>query len=194
LTDVLAAWAGGSRSITAAAEQSEAFVDPRRIETKCGYGSLVTTPEDEADERNRRIRAVIRTAQDVLGDERYGGAWVDDTYPSHAVIGIGVVGPSQSDVERIAMAAKEAGWFVELVSVRYPRVRLVSMLEEIREKLPGDAWNGLGWDPRLNSVVADLNRWDEEAVAWAKERFPADALVIRIQPGRRWNASTLNSR
>jgi hypothetical protein len=79
-------------------------------------------------------------------------------------------------------------WPVQIVAVRHTRKELLERLEAVSgEPLkPSDTWLRLGWDARLNSILAELSRWDEEAVSWAGERFPPDALTIVIRPGARW--------
>jgi hypothetical protein len=104
--------------------------------------------------------------------------------PSRPVIGIAAVDPSQRDVDTIDAVAREAGWPVQIVAVRYSRAELVGLLERLgKMPRPGDAWVSLGWDARFNAVLIDLRRWDEEAVPWARGRFPNDALMIAVHPG-----------
>jgi hypothetical protein len=80
----------------------------------------------------------------------------------------------------------------QIVAVRYSRAELVGLLERLdKTPLPGDAWLSLGWDPQCNAIRAELRRWDEEAVSWARGRFPNDALMIVVQPGVIGWASTL---
>jgi len=42
---------------------------------------------------------------------------------------------------------------------------------------------------RVNSIVASLRRWDDEAVTWLNEQFPEDGLVIRVYPLARWGSA-----
>jgi hypothetical protein len=93
-------------------------------------------------------------------------------------------------VDAINAVAREAGWPVQIVAVSYSRALLVGLLEGLdKTPLPGDAWVSLGWDPRLNAIRAELRRWDEEAVSWARGQFPNDALMIVVHPGARWVAA-----
>jgi hypothetical protein len=70
-------------------------------------------------------------------------------------------------VDAIDAVAREAGWPVQIVAVRYSRAELVGLLERLSKMpCPGDAWVSLGWDARFNAVLIDLRRWDEEAVSW----------------------------
>ena len=136
-----------------------------------------------------KAHEVVRSAEGLLGDKRFGGAWIDKTSPP-PVIGIAAVDLPQPDVDAILASAKGAGWSVQIMEVRYSRAELVGLLESTHETpLPGDAWVSLGWDPRFNAIQATLQRWDEEAVSWARERFPNDALMIVIHPGR-WAAAS----
>jgi hypothetical protein len=131
----------------------------------------------------------IDTAERLLGPDRFGGAWIDRS-SDPPIIGVGVVDPSQPDVDRIHRAAQEASWRVQLLAVRHSRDQLVGLLESLSgEPLPGDSWVRLGWDLRLNAVVAELRRWDEEAVCWIRERIPTDALILAISPGAGWFAA-----
>lgn len=146
-------------------------------------------PDDADAEHEQAALQVMNVVEQMLGDDRFGGSWIDRTTPSSPVIGVAIVDLSQDDIEAVRSTAK-AGWPIHFVSVRCSRTRLVGMLQALdRTPLPGDAWVGLGWDPRINSIVADLRRWDDDAVSWARERFPEDALVIRVKPDALWGAA-----
>jgi hypothetical protein len=149
---------------------------------------LTVDPEHE-----ERAHLVLSAAERQLGEDRFGGAWIDRTAASRPVIGVAAVDPSQRDVDAIDQVARETGWPVQIVAVRYSRAELVGLLENFdKTPLPGDAWVSLGWDPRLNTIRAELRRWDEEAVSWARGRFPNDTLMIVVHPGVvDWVAFTL---
>jgi hypothetical protein len=141
-------------------------------------------------EHEERAPFVMRAAERQLGEDRFGGAWIDRTAPSRPVIGVAAVDPSQRDVDAIDQVARETGWPVQIVAVRYSRTELVGLLERLdKTPRPGDAWVSLGWDPRFNAVLIELRRWDEEAVSWARERFPTDALMIVVHPGASWSTA-----
>jgi len=92
---------------------------------------------------------IVRAAEQLVGEDRFGGAWIDRTSTSRPVLGFAVVSPTQSDVDAIAAAARDGGWPVQVVTVRYARIHLLAMLEAFqRSPLPGDAFVGLGWDAR----------------------------------------------
>jgi hypothetical protein len=99
-------------------------------------------------EHEERAPLVMRAAERQLGEDRFGGAWIDRTAPSRPVIGVAAVDPSQGDVDAIDAVARETGWPVQIVAVRYSRAELVGLLESLdKTPLPGDAWVSLGWDP-----------------------------------------------
>jgi hypothetical protein len=154
---------------------------------RCGrplqeHASLsVTWEHDEVGSHEEDGHRVIGMAERLLGQDRFAGAWIDRS--ADPFIGIAIVGPTQADVEAIDAAARPLGWPVRIVAARHSRTELIGLIKALDETLPGDAWIGLGWDPRLNSIRAELRRWDEEAVSWARDRFPVDALTIVIQPG-----------
>jgi len=139
--------------------------------------SSVVDPEHES-----KALEVLRAAERLLGDARFGGSWIDRT-TSPPVIGVAAVDPSQGDVDAILATGQGAGWPVQIVAVRYSQAQLVGLLDLHGTPLPGDAWVSLGWDVRFNAIRATLRRWDEEAVSWARERFPSDALMIVVRPG-----------
>jgi len=140
--------------------------------------SSVVDPEHES-----KALEVLRAAERLLGDARFGGSWIDRT-TSPPVIGVAAVDPSQGDVDAILATGQGAGWPVQIVAVRYSQAQLVGLLEGLHGTLlPGDAGVSLGCDVRLNAIRATLRRWDEEAVSWARERFPSDALMIVVRPG-----------
>jgi hypothetical protein len=146
-------------------------------------------PSDaELDHENKTLD-VIGAAERQVTEERFGGAWIDRTHRP-AVIGIAVVDPTQSDVDAISGVAREAGWTVEVVRVRYWRKTLLGWLHGLNAiGLPGDAWVSLGWDPRYNAIQAELRRVDAQVVSWLRSQVPEDALMIVIRPGSRWVAS-----
>jgi hypothetical protein len=135
-------------------------------------------------EHEERAPLVMRAAERQLGEDRFGGAWIDRTAPSRPVIGVAAVDPSQRDVDAIDQVARETGWPVQIVAVRHSRADLVGLIESLsKTPPPGDAWVSFGWDARFNAIRAELRRWDEEAVTWARGRFPNDALMIVVHPG-----------
>jgi hypothetical protein len=116
-------------------------------------------------EHEDRAPLVMRAAERQLGEDRFGGAWIDRTAPSRPVIGVAAVEPSQSDVDAIDQVARETGWPVQIVAVRHSRPELVGLIENLsKTPPPGDAWVSFGWDARFNAIRAELRRWDEEAV------------------------------
>jgi hypothetical protein len=147
----------------------------------------VTWERDEVGSHEEDGLRVIGMAEQLLGQDRFGGAWIDRS-AVHSVIGIAIVDPTQADVDAIDAAARPLGWPVQIVAARHSRTELIGLIKALDETLPGDAWISLGWDPRLNSIRAELRRWDEEAVSWARDRFPVDALTIVVQPGARASA------
>ena len=145
-------------------------------------GLRVTWEHDEVGSHEEHSHRVIGMAEQLLGQDRFGGVWIDRS-AARPFIGIAIVDPTQADVDAIDAAARPLGWPVQIVAARHSRTELIGLVKALDQTLPGDAWISLGWDPRLNSIRAELRRWDEEAVAWARERFPLDALTIVIQPG-----------
>ena len=141
-------------------------------------------------EHEDRALSVLSAAERHLGVDRFGGGWIDRTAPSRPVIGVAAVDPSQRDVDAIDAVAREAGWPVQIVAVRHSRAELVGLIESLgNSPPPGDAWVSFGWDARFNAIRVELRRWDEEAVSWARERFPNDALMIEVHPGVSWSAA-----
>jgi hypothetical protein len=146
-------------------------------------------PSDaELDHENQTI-VVIGAAERQVTEDRFGGAWIDGTHRP-ALIGIAVVDPTQSDVDAISGVAREAGWTVEVVGVRYSQKTLLGWLHVLNAMgLPGDAWISLGWDPRYNAIQAELRRVDAQVEAWLQGQVPEDALMVVIRPGSHWVAS-----
>jgi hypothetical protein len=141
-------------------------------------------------EQEERALSVLRAAERHLGEDRFGGGWIDLTAPSRPVIGVAATDPSQPDVDAIDAVAREAGWPVQIVAVRHSRAELVGLIERLgNSPRPGDAWVSLGWDARFNAIRIELRRWDEEAVSWARKRCPNDALMIVVHPGASWSAA-----
>jgi hypothetical protein len=145
--------------------------------------------DDVDGERQEAALHVMSAAEQVLGEERFGGWWIDRTYPRPA-IGIAAVDLSHRDVEVITSIGRREGWPMRFVAVRHPLARLLGMLETLdRTPPPGDTVASIGCDPRINSVVVDRLRWDDEAVSWAREHFPDDALLITVSPDASWAAT-----
>lgn len=144
-------------------------------------GLRVTWEHDEVGPHEEHAHRVIGMAEQLLDRDRFAGAWIDRS--ADQFIGIAIVDPTQADVDAIDAAARPLGWAVQIVAARHSRTELIGLIKALDETLPGDAWISLGWDPRLNSIRAELRRWDEQAVSWARDRFPVDALTIVIQPG-----------
>jgi hypothetical protein len=87
---------------------------------------LTVDPEHED-----RAHLVLSAAERQLGEDRFGGAWIDRTAPSRPVIGVAAVDPSPRDVDAIDAVARETGWPVQIVAIRYSRAELVGLLESL---------------------------------------------------------------
>lgn len=117
-------------------------------------------------EHEDRAISVLSAAERHLGEDRFGGGWIDRTTPSRPVIGVAAVDPSQRDVDGINGVAREAGWPVQIVAVRYSGAELVGLFERVgKTPRPGDASVSLGWDARRNAIQIECD-------VWTKKRSP----------------------
>jgi hypothetical protein len=111
-------------------------------------GGATLDPEHED-----RALSVLSASERHLGEDRFGGGWIDRTAPSRPVIGVAAVDLSQRDVDAIDAVARETGWPVQIVAVRHSRAELVGLIERFgKTPRPGDAWVSLGGDARFNAI------------------------------------------
>src|SRR6058998_1736920 len=66
--------------------------------------SSAVDPEHES-----KALEVLRAAERLLGDARFGGSWIDRT-TSPPVIGVAAVDPSQGDVDAILATEEGVSW------------------------------------------------------------------------------------
>jgi hypothetical protein len=107
---------------------------------------------------------VIRHAERRLGT-RFGGAWMDRRADC---INVALVRPSHDDERMTHELGGNTPWRVRLVEVQFSRADLLATL---------------GWSPEHNCVVAEFRRIDEDAIGFLRQRVPAGALRIEIDPG-----------
>ena len=123
---------------------------------------------------------VIRYAEELVGEDRYAGAWIDRS-SQRPVLGMALVAPEAGQVNSIQDEARRAGWSLTIDVVKYSRAQLISFYDGL-EGPEGGSVMAFGWDPRLNKVVVHQSAPDPAAVAYFRERIPDDALLIRYEP------------
>lgn len=139
-------------------------------------------------EHEEQALSVFAIAEQRVGEDRFGGAWIDRTPRVRPELGIALIDPTAEDLDIIQRAAREAGWPLVVDEVKYSRATLISFYDGLRLPVNGSA-SGIGWDPRLNRVVVRLTRLDEETQAFFRDRIPADALLLRYVGDERAIAS-----
>jgi hypothetical protein len=129
-------------------------------------------------EHESKAQDVFHAAEQQVGEDRFGGGWIDRTSARRPVLGIALVDPTPEDLDVIEGTAREAGWPVTVDIVKYSRAALVAFYDTLSPpaNFSVSAW---GWDPRFNRVVVRLTRLDEETQAFFRNRIPADALLLR---------------
>jgi hypothetical protein len=134
------------------------------------------SPNDES------ARDVFRYAEYLVGEDRFGGAWIEDD-GGHRQLGIAIVSPLQREVTSIQEAARGAGWSLTVDVARYSRNELVGFYDGVTGP-EGDSVVSFGWEARANKVAVMLSNVDPDAMAYFRERVPEDALLIRLVPYR----------
>jgi hypothetical protein len=61
---------------------------------------------------------VVRLAEELVGEDAYGGAWIDRTL-AQPVLGIALIAPQADHVTSIREAARRAGWSITIDLVKY---------------------------------------------------------------------------
>jgi hypothetical protein len=134
---------------------------------------------DEREEQS--LDAVVAAAQELLGEERFGGVWLDRWGGGPPLLGIAAVDPSQEEVDAMLALEPPLGWRVSIVLVRYSRAALIAFSEGLAPPTTGAAI-AFGWDPRVNRVVVRLTRLEAETVRYFRRHIPDDALRFVIEP------------
>lgn len=125
---------------------------------------------------------VFRFAEDLVGESRFGGAWIERV-GGHRELGLAIVSPSQHEVTSIQEAARRTGWTLTIDVAKYSRAELIGFYDGMMGP-EGDSVVAFGWDARANKVAVMLSSADPDAVAYFRERIPGDALLIRLVPYR----------
>jgi hypothetical protein len=71
---------------------------------------------------------VIRYAEELVGEDRYAGAWIDRS-SQHPVLGMAFVAPEAAQVTSIQDEARRAGWSLTIDVVKYSRAQLISFYD-----------------------------------------------------------------
>jgi hypothetical protein len=135
---------------------------------------------DKQDRDDDLAFEVIHYAEELVGEDRYAGAWIDRSL-QRPVLGMALVAPEAAQVTSIQDEARRAGWILAIDVVKYSRAQLISFYDGLEGPESGSV-NAFGWDSRLNKVVVHLSAPDPAAVAYFRERIPDDALLIRYEP------------
>jgi hypothetical protein len=138
------------------------------------YAPVVSSrsPNDES------ARDVFRYAEDLVGEDRFGGAWIEHDGGIRQ-LGIAIVSPLQHEVTSIQEAARGAGWSLTIDVARYSRNELIGFYDGVVGP-EGDSLVSFGWEARANKVAVMLSNVDPDAMAYFRERVPDDALLIRL--------------
>jgi hypothetical protein len=138
---------------------------------------------DNQDRDDDLAFEVIHYTEELVGEDRYAGAWIDRSL-QRPVLGMALVAPEAAHVTSIQDKARRAGWSLTIDVVKYSRAQLISFYDGL-EGPEGGSVMAFGWDPRLNKVVVHQSAPDPAAVAYFRERIPDDALLIRYGPNER---------
>jgi hypothetical protein len=125
---------------------------------------------------------VARLAAELVGEDAYGGAWIDRTL-AQPVLGVALVAPQADHVTSIREAARRAGWSITIDLVKYSRAKLISFYDDL-DGPSGNSVVAFGWDPRFNKVLVELSAADDAAISYFREHIPEDALLFRLVPWR----------
>jgi hypothetical protein len=123
---------------------------------------------------------VVRLAEELVGEDAYGGAWIDQTL-DQPLLGVALIAPQADHVTSIREAARRAGWSITIDLVKYSRAQLISFYDGL-DGPSGNSVVGFGWDPRLNKVLVELSTPDDAAISYFREHIPEDALLLRFVP------------
>lgn len=135
---------------------------------------------DKQDRDDDLAFEIIRYAEELVGEDRYAGAWIDRS-SQRPVLGMALVAPEAGQVTSIQNEARRAGWPLTIDMVKYSRAQLISFYDGL-EGPEGGSVIAFGWDPRLNKVVVHQSAPHPAAAAYFRERIPDDALLIRYVP------------
>jgi hypothetical protein len=80
---------------------------------------------DNQDRDDDVAFGVIRYAEELVGEDRYAGAWIDRS-SQRPVLGMALVAPEARQVTSIQDEARRAGWSLTIDVVKYSRAQLIS--------------------------------------------------------------------
>jgi hypothetical protein len=135
-------------------------------------------------EREERGMAVLEAGIELFGDERYGGAWFDQT-GILPILHVSAVDPSQDEIDVLERAAHERRWHLTVTPVRYSYQELVNFTELVQDIPSSDSMFGFGPSARDNAIEFTLRRLDHAVVDDILGRLPHDAVKFVIRPGMR---------
>jgi hypothetical protein len=158
--------------LLAPSQSDPAFGVPAR------YAAIVSDHSYDDD----AAMTVVRLAEELVGEDAYGGAWIDRTL-AQPVLGVALVAPQADHVTSIREAARRAGWLITIDLVKYSRAKLISFYDGL-DGPSGNSVVAFGWDPRLNKVLVELSAADDAAISYFREHIPEDALLFRPVPWR----------
>jgi hypothetical protein len=98
---------------------------------------------DKQDRDDDLAFEVIHYAEELVGEDRYGGAWIDRSL-QRPVLGMALVAPEAAQVTSIQDEARRAGWILTIDVVKYSRAQLISFYDGLEGPESGSV-NVFGW-------------------------------------------------
>jgi hypothetical protein len=139
-------------------------------------------------DRQETLHELVNVLHDHFAG-RWAAVWLLPEEHS-AYLHVAVVDPTPEDVRFAADRAREAGWMVTVVGVRYSKDELERLKERVVHELmiPGTdgAIIGCGFSPSVNAVRIELTRLDDAVLTKVLELGPPDAFSFDVRPGARY--------
>ncbi len=163
---------------------------PRRVSATFGRDDVARTTtllfmdSPEIDwELQERGMAVFQAAAAMFGERRFARGRLPDQGASRPILEICAVDPTQAEIVELDHAAKNVGFGLVVHCVRYSYEDLLAFYRSLGgEDLSGDVLVSYGVDDIANVIRFRLRRLDPSAMAYVRDRLPADAIRFEIEP------------
>jgi hypothetical protein len=135
------------------------------------------------DERQDKALEIMNAGRRIFADgDRFASGWFDLRSSSNLAVFICAVRPTSEEVDALDRLAADSHVALSVVSVKYSEAQLLAFYERCSDRALPRSCASFGMDAMHNALRLTLRNVDEEALSFFRERVPADALWIEIEP------------
>jgi hypothetical protein len=135
------------------------------------------------DERQGKELEIMDAGRRIFADgDRFASGWFDRQTSSNLAVFVCAVRPTSDEVDVLDRLAADSHVSLTVVSAKYSEAQLLAFYERCSDRDLPTSCASFGMDAMHNALRLTLRYVDDEALSFFRERVPADALWVEIEP------------